>query len=46
MRVRDSTAQQVIEGLGVGVVERDAEGLGLAYDFAGHEHVALAGAPR
>ena len=46
MRVRDSTAQQVIEGLGVGVVERDAEGFGLTYDFAGHEHVNLAGTPR
>ena len=46
VRVRDSTAQQVIEGLGVGVVERDAEGLGLTYDLAGHEHVNLAGAPR
>ena len=29
----------------MGVVEWDAEGLGLANDFAGHKHVDLAGAP-
>lgn len=30
----------------MGVIERAAEGLSLAYDFAGHKHVNLAGAPR
>lgn len=29
----------------MGIIERDAEGFGFAYDFAGHEHVDLAGAP-
>ena len=46
VRVRDSTAQQIIQSLGISIIERDAEGLSLAYDFARHKHVDLAGAPR
>ena len=43
LRVRNGAAEQVVKGLLVSLVQVDAEGLGLADDFAGDEHVDLAG---